>query len=188
MPSTFEIQELPDEVTIHVTEARHLKRVFLGLVVGSIAVYIFARFASGSRLLQIIVVGFCAFSMIRELLSSLRGTQVQLRVTNFDFISSGHAPGGYNPSVISRANISGIEFRVAINGGGEIPDLPRGLYVEHCENGSWNSATCVLPHIDKFQSEQVIEAICRRFPDTGTLGSTDGFESPIISLNLNRPF
>ena len=164
MSPKFEIQELPDEVIIRIAEPRQLKRVFLALFVGGITVYFFGRFMSGSRVLQITVVGLCAFSMIRELISSLRGTQVELRVNKLDFVSSGHAPGGYNPSAISRANISGIEFRVAVHGGGEIPDLPRGLYVEHSENGPWISAICVLPHIDKLQSEQIIEAIYRRFP------------------------
>ena len=130
--------------------------------------------------------GLCVLSLIRELISNLRGTKVELKVKNLDFISIGHSPGGCKPSTISRAEIYGLEYRKA-SGGGDLPDLPEGLYVEHHGGGPWNPNTCVLPHIDKSQAEHAINAILRRFPDTGTLPPSGPFEPYLTSLNLHLP-
>ncbi len=130
--------------------------------------------------------GICALVIVRDIVSALRGTAVELRVTNLEFVSSGHAPEDYRPSTIARADIYNLEYREA-SGGGDFPELPEGLYVEHHSAGLglWNKSTCILPHLDKAQTEQFIQAIYRRFPDTGKLPSTGAFEPYLTSLNLN---
>jgi hypothetical protein len=186
MPVNLQIVDLPNEVHVRVTEPRRFGKIvsfFLGTV---IAAYVFRQFISGSGALATFVVGLFAVSFIRELISILRGTDVELKANNLDFISTGHAPQGYKPSNLSRADIYGLEYRKA-SGGGDTPDFPEGLYIEHHGFGRWNPSTCVLPHINKAQAEQVIETILRRFPDTGTLPPTGPFEPYLTSLNLNRP-
>ena len=76
-------------------------------------------------------------------------------------------------------------FREASGGGDENPG-PKGLYVEH-SGILVNPVTCVLPHIDETQTEQVIQAILRRFPDTESLAPPrSAHPSDLVSLNLNH--
>ena len=185
MAVALEIREFPERLSIRVTAPRRVGRVFFAVLMGGVAACFFVYFAKGSRLFQMFVGGFCALYILYEVVSELRGTQVELRVDNLDFSSLGHAPSGYNPSIIPRADIDRLEYRKA-SGGGEEPVLPEGLYVEH-PGGFWNSATCVLPHLNQTQTEQVIEAIYRRFPDTGTLAPGDRDKSHLIALNLSQP-
>jgi hypothetical protein len=186
MPSTLEILDRPKGLLFRAREPRRTGRILLTTSAGIVAYYLFLRFSSSSKLFQIFVGIFCVFAVVRDLISALRGTDVELRVTNLDFTSTGHTPENYNPSTISRADIYNIEFRKASGGGDARPDLPSGLYVEHHAT-RWFPSTCVLPHIDKAQTQQVIEAIYRRFPDTGTLPPTGPFEPYLTSLNLNKP-
>ena len=78
---------------------------------------------------QIAICLFIAFAVVREAISSLRGTDVRPQVGNLDLISEGHAPGGYSSSTISRATVERFEYRKA-SGGGDGPDYPEGLYAE----------------------------------------------------------
>jgi hypothetical protein len=175
---------MPDGLSIHVTEPRQWWRILLNLAVG-IGIVIFFYFAKfDSYLLRIFLSGLFAASLVREILSLLRGTDVQLRITNLDFISTGRAPDSYGSSSVPRADIYFLEFRKA-SGGGEDPHHASGLYVGH-RGILRNSATCVLPHTDEAQTEQVIEAILRRFPDTSTLAPRPTEEPYLISLNLNQ--
>ncbi len=185
MAAALEIRELPQRLSIRVTAPRRVGRVFLGVLMGGVAACFFAYFANGSRLFQMFVGGLCALYVGWEVVLELQGTDVELRVDNLDFSSLGRAPGGYSPSIIPRADIDRLEFRKA-SGGGEDPVLPEGLYVER-HGGLWNTATCVLPHLNETQTEQSIEAIYRRFPDTGTLAPDDRYESHLTLLNLNQP-
>jgi len=184
MPATLEIRDTSHRLGIYARGPRNYGRLLLTLAVGAVATYFFLHGAS-SIPFQVFVVLF-SFGMVKEVIACLRGTSVQLRVGNLDLISTGHAPGGYTPSTISRADIFTLEFRKAA-GGDETPELPQGLYVEYRGGGPWQSARCVLPHIDKSQTDQTIEAVYKRFPDTGTLASTGPYESDLISLNLNQP-
>jgi hypothetical protein len=186
MSATIEIREFPKGLTIRVTESRRVGRILLTLAAGSVFMYFLVHASSSSKLFLIFIGGLCLLSLVRDIISALRGTDVELRVTNLDFISMGHAPGDYKPSTISRADIYNLEFREA-TGGGDFPDLPQGLYVEHHGGGPWNPSTCVLPNIDRAQTEQVIESIYRSFPDTGTLPPSGPFEPYLTSLNLSQP-
>ena len=122
-----------------------------------------------------------------RIISILRGADVQLHVTNLDFVSTGHSPSDYRPSTISRADVYCLEFRKADPGGGEFPDLPQGLYLEHKSSTPWNPTTCVLPHANEMQTEEVIEAILDVFPDTGTLPQSTDDKPYLTSLNLSQP-
>jgi len=125
------------------------------------------------------------FSVLSGVISSLRGTAVELLVTELDVISHGHAPEDYTPSVIARADIYNLEFREA-SGGGDFPELPMGLYVQHHGGLLHNPSSCVLPNIDQVQTGKVIEAIYHRFPDAGKLPSIGAFEPYLTSLNLSK--
>jgi hypothetical protein len=109
----------------------------------------------------------------------VRGTDVELHITNLDFISTGHAPACYKSSSIPRADIYNLKFGEAMSGDFE---QPSGLYVEH-HGILLNPTTCVLPHIDKAQTEQAMEAIYRRFPDTAHSANSEPY---LTSLNLNQ--
>ena len=182
----MEIREAPHGLFIRVREPRQMGRILFGLAVGGGAVYVFLRSAAVSKVFATLIGVIVAVSIVRVAISALRGTDVELRISNLGFISSGHAPEGYSPYTISRADIYRLEFRKS-SGGGDVPERPQGLYVEHHGLGRWDSATCVLPHIDEAQTEQVVEAIYRCFPDTGTLSPTGSFEPYLTSLNLGRP-
>jgi hypothetical protein len=184
VPATLRIREMPDGLSISVTEPRRTWRIVLTLTVG-VAFAIMFYYAKGdSYLVRLFFFGFVAVSILREIISLSRGTEVELRITNLDFISTGHAPSGYGSSSVPRADIYWMEFRQA-SGGGEEAEHPSGLYVEH-HGVLRNPTTCVLPHIDKAQTEQVIEAIYRRFPDTSTLAPSANADPYLISLNLNQ--
>ena len=184
MPATLTIREIPDGLSIHVTEPRRWWRILVNLAVGIAMVIFFYRIKFDSRLLRLFFFGLCALSLIKEIISLLRGTDVELRITNLDFISTGHAPNGYSNSSIPRADIYSLEFHKAA-GGGDEAEHPSGLYVEH-HGIIRNPTKCVLPHIDEAQTEQVIEAVYRRFPDTSTLAPSANAEPYLISLNLNQ--
>jgi hypothetical protein len=182
--ATLTMREIPDGLSIHITEPRRPWRILLTLAVG-VAFAVMFHYAKGdSYLVRIFFFGIAAVSIVREIISLSRGTEVELRITNLEFISTGHAPSGYNSSSIPRADIYWMEFRKAI-GGGDDREQPSGLYVEH-HGILRNPTTCVLPHIDKAQTEQVIEAIYRRFPDTSTLAPSTNTDPYLISLNLNQ--
>jgi len=154
------------------------------LAFASVFGHLFYR-SSDSATMRIVFGAFSAFVVIRDVIGHLRGTEVTLKVTNLDLISTGHAPDGYGPSSIPRASIYNLEFHEAIEGGEDAPQ-PSGLYVEH-QGFLRDPVTCVLPHIDKMQTHQVIEAILRRFPDTESLAPPKkGNDYDLISLNLNR--
>ncbi len=188
MPAFLGIRELSSGISVRVTESRRTGRALAILAAGTFFLYLVFRSKSDSQAYLYIVGGICALVIVRDVVSALRGTAVELRVTNLEFISSGHAPEDYRPSEIARADIYNLAYREASRGG-DFPELPEGLYVEHHRvgPGPGTTSTCVLPHLDKAQTEQVMEAIYRRFPDTGQLPSTGAFEPYLISLNLNAP-
>jgi hypothetical protein len=182
MPAKLEIEDLPQGLSFHVTEPRRMGRIIFGAAVGIAATLFFIHFSQAIPLKSAFG-GLCAFSVIRSVFSGMRGTDVRLVISNLDFKSSGYAPKDYKSETISRADIGNLEYRKS-SGGGEDQELPSGLYVER--SGSvWQYGTCMLPDIDEAQTRQVIEAIYRRFPDTGTLAPVDS-KSDLISLNLNR--
>jgi hypothetical protein len=51
----------------------------------------------------------------------------------------------------------------------------------------WDASACVLPHVGREQTEEIIQKIMDRFPDTGTLAIRQSKSSQLISLNLNVP-
>src|ERR1700734_2799544 len=104
MAADLEIRELPQRLSLRVTASRRVGRVFLAVLMGGVAVCFFEYFTKGSRLFRMFVGGLWAFYVLYEVVSELRGTQVELCVDNLDFSSLGNAPGGYSPSIIARAD------------------------------------------------------------------------------------
>lgn len=186
MPASLGIREFSSGISARVTESGRMGRALATLGAGIVFVYLVFHSTSDSRAYLEVIAGICALLIVRDIVSALRGTAVELRVKNLEFISSGRAPEDYRASTISRADIYNLEYREA-SGGGDFPELPEGLYVEHHRDGPGpgTTSTCVLPRLDKAQTEQVMQAIYRRFPDTGQLPSTGAFGPYLISLNLN---
>ena len=186
MPASLEIREVPSGISVRVKESRRKGRALAILVAGSVFLYLVFHSTDESRAYLFFVGGLCMVVIMSGVVSALRGTAVELRITDLEFVSSGHAPEDYKPSTIARADIYNLLFCEA-SGGGDDPELPEGLYVGHHRvgPGPGTTSTCVLPNIDKAHTEQVIEAVYRRFPDTGRLTRTGGFEPYLISLNLS---
>jgi hypothetical protein len=181
--AVLDIREVSDGLLIRVVEPRNIKRIILTIVVGIISTLFFLLATGGSRPLLFLLGAFLIFSLIKDLIQAIRGTDVQLHITNLDFVSTGRAPDGYRTSSIPRASIYNLFYKEA-SGGEDV--RPSGLYIEH-QGILTNPETCVLPHIDKAQTSQAIEAILHRFPDTESLAPVYARNSPITTLNLNRP-
>jgi len=186
MPASLAIRDYPTGISVRVKESRRTWSALATLVAGSVFLYFVFHSKDEPQAYLLVVGGLCVVVIVKDIVSFLRGTGVELRVTNLEFVSYGHAPEDYTPSTIARADIYNLEFREA-SGGPDGPQLPKGLYVgHHCVGpGPGTTSTCVLPHIDKDQAERAIEAIYRRFPDTGKLPVTGTFEPYLISLNLS---
>jgi len=188
MPASLETRDSPTGISVRVKESRRTWSALATLVAGGVFLYFVFHAKNEPQAYLFVVGGLCVVVIAKDIVSSLRGTAVELRVTNLDFVSYGHAPEDYTPSTIARADIYNLEFREA-SGGPDGPQFPKGLYVGHHRvgPGPGTTSTCVLPHIDKDQAERVIEAIYGRFPDTGKLLETGAFEPYLISLNLSSP-
>ena len=116
MPAILEIRENFSGLTMHVHENRRYPHIVLSLLAGAIAMYLFLRAGSGSRLATVFVGALVAVAVLGNAISLFRGTDVTLDVGNLDFRSSGHAPAGYRPSITSRADIYNLVFRKASGG------------------------------------------------------------------------
>jgi len=185
MPTTLEIREDASGIRISVAEPRRVGRALATLAAGSAFLFILVHSSSNSKAELVLFGAVLVFSVLRYVISSLCGTAVELLVTELDVISHGHAPEDYGPSVISRAEIYKLEFRNA-SGGGDFPELPMGLYVQYHGGLLHNPSSCVLPNINQIQTEKVIQAIYRRFPDTGKLPPIGAFEPYLTSLNPSK--
>jgi hypothetical protein len=180
----LELRELPGELVVRVTEPRSIRTTLLNVSGGALIILFFFHALSGPTL---ILAGVAVAAILgMQIILTFRGANVELRVTNLDFVSTGHSPSDYHPSIIPRAETHHLEFRDANNGGAEV-DLPQGLYVEHNGPEPWSLATCVLPHANRVQTDGVIEEIFRMFPDTGTLPQTGDDKPYLTLLNLSRP-
>ncbi len=144
----------------------------------------FLRRARSSDVPVPFLIAFVFLVAALEIFRALRGTRVELRVQNLDFVSTGHAPGGYFPSSVSRDDLLRLEFREA-SGGGEDREFPRGLYVEYQSDSAFETCFCLLPHIDREQTEEVIQAIRARFPEIDKLTITRPPGSGLTLLNLH---
>ena len=185
MSVTVNMRDLPDGLSIRVTEPKQSGRILVMIVTGIVAGYVLYRVPFSSSALRWLVGGTFVFGLVASVVATLRGCNVELRVTNLDLVSTGHAPEGYKASTMSRADVFRLEYRDAIKDLDAI-ERAQGVYAEHRGIGSWSASTCILPQVNRAQTEQIIEAIYQRFPDTGTLSSSAAQPTPLISLNLGK--
>jgi hypothetical protein len=186
MKCALEIREGLDGLVVHVKQSRNPSHILLTIAASVVALYFFWH-ASEPRIVQVFVACVILLLFGKDVLSKWRGADVELCVTNLDLISTGRSPSDYRPSTISRADIYDLQYREAQHGGAEFPDLPEGLYVEYSQGMPWDASACVLPHVGREQTEEIIQKIMDRFPDTGTLAIRPSKSSQLISLNLNVP-
>ena len=186
MAADLQIRDIEKGLMIRVREEGHFRWVLVNFAGAAVFLYIFLHLKSQSKLFFALVIEILAVSTIRSVFAELRGTGVELDISDDGFESKGHAPGGYLPCRILREDIYSLEFRNSC-GGGDFPELPMGLYVIHYGGSRSDSAWCVLPHIDKTQTEEVIRAIRNRFLDIDDASRAGPFNHDLISLNLNSP-
>ena len=181
----MEVSSMPGCLLVRVSEPRNRGQIALAIAAGLVFGFLLSRSSWSSPSLRLFVLGLYAISLLRGIATLFRGCKVELRVTNLDISSRGHSTDGYRPSTISRADVTLLTFREA-SGGADVPENPRGLYIEHLGMGKWKIDTCVLPQVNREQAQEIVETIYSRFPDTGTLSSSVSETSPLISLNLGR--
>lgn len=183
MSVTVDVRDLPDGLSVRVGEPKQSGRILIMITTGIVAGYVLYRIPMSSAGLRWLVAGAFFVGFVASVLAALRGSNVELRVTNLDLVSSGHAPEGYKTSSTPRADVFRFEYRDAI-GDVDLPEQAKGLYAEHKGIGSWAASTCILPQVNRAQAEQIIEAIYLRFPDTGRLSASAAQPSPLTTLNL----
>jgi hypothetical protein len=186
MKCALEIREGSDGFIVHAKQSRNPGHILLAIAASVVALYFFWH-TPGPRIVQVFVACIILLLFGKDLLSKWRGADVELCVTNLDLISTGRSPSDYRPSTIPRADIYDLRYREAQPGGAEFPDLPEGLYVEYSQALPWDASACVLPHAGREQTEEIIQKIMDRFPDTGTLAIRPSKPSQLISLDLNSP-
>jgi hypothetical protein len=180
--ATLDIRDTGEGISACVTVPIHLWRIVWEVAGGSVFIVFLTR-STMSKVLLDSLLALVVFLIVKDIVSSARGTEVELLVTAAGFVSSGHAPGGYSPGSIAMDDISNLRYRAA-EGGGDDREYPSGLYVELYRGNSWSPGKCVLPHLDEAQTNQAIEAIRRRFPDV-PFGAAE--PNGLILLNLNKP-
>ena len=185
MSVTVDVRDLPDGLSIRVTEPKKSGRIGIMFLEGIAAAFVLYFVPMSPPALRWFVGGAFVIAFLASIVVGLRGCDVGLRVTNLDLISTGHAPEGYRASTTPRADVFRFEYRDAA-GGGEGPEQPQGLYVEHRSVGTWAASICILPQVNPAQTEQIIEAIYRRFPDTGMLSPSAAQSSSLVTLNLSK--
>jgi hypothetical protein len=184
MPATLKIREDGKGLTIRVTEPRNLSRVVAAVIFGSVVVLLLLHFVADSKLLRIGIAAVALLTITRGVIDGMRGTDVELTVDNLDLYTKGFCPEGHESGSTARADVTHMEYRKA-SGGGEDQELPEGLYVERV-GSLWGGSKCMLPHATESQTNEVLEAIYRRFPDTGTLAPASApTKSHLTTLNLS---
>jgi len=185
MSTSLRIETTSSGLLVRVKASTVVWRIAVAILGGGFFSYVIVRQASFPRSADILALIFLLFAIIREIISAARGTDVELRVENLNFVSTGHAPGGYTRGTVSRDDLLRLDYRAA-SGGGDDPEYPGGLYVEYNSDSAWETRICALPHITEQQTEEVIAAIRREFPEIDKLTQGRPAHSPLISLNLNR--
>lgn len=177
MAATYEISENDKGLLITSTRSKRSFNAILSIAV-AIAFYWFTRHQSGSIWLGLIAL----LVIVEAIVEMTRGSTVQLRVTNLEFNAKGYFGGGYRPDrMIPRADVIRMEYQEERAGGKGSKYQPAGLYVKR----KW-STSCVLPGLNESQTNAVIDAIYKRFPDMPL--STDEvsfFKDEFISLGLS---
>lgn len=168
MSVTLELRDMPRGVLIRVKEPRNRGRIALALAAELGCGLYLSRLSLNSTTLRTLLWSVFVLSCWRSIASLFRGCDVELQVTNLEVASRGHSPGGYEPSTVSRADVTDLEYRDA-SGGVDVPEQPQGLYLERDGISRWNMSNCVLPQVSREQAETVIDFIHHRFPDTGAL-------------------
>jgi len=180
----FEMIETPEGFTIHVERPRSWVETILNAAACGVVTYIFIRYvpqmsAIIANSISIVVAALAGYS---------RGQprSITTTITKFEAHIVGTVSGGYRPPpYVPLADISYLEYREAVSGGGETADQPEGLWAV-----LENSSACLVPYIEKSQTEALVTAIHKRFEHI--LGSapsrSTGFSATgLIQLNLNKP-
>lgn len=153
MATQFELRETPSGLVVKSKmQNAHLHALLSGCVATSVVALVAYRFVRPPIVIVVAALGgiFGYIEIIRQRRVQLSATNLEFQTTAGDFYRSRTA--------IPRANIESLEYREERGG----PDHyePAGLYAE-LRAGS----KCILPYLDERQTQTVIEAIYRHFPD-----------------------
>jgi hypothetical protein len=182
MRPELSLEQCENGLIVRVNAPMDVLRIVLTCA-GAAVLYFFLRRTRSSDVPVPYLILFLFLLAAVEIFRALRGTRVELRVQDLDFVSTGHAPGGYSPSSVSRDDLLRLEF--GEGSGGEDKELPCGLYAEYQSDSAFETSFCLLPHIDREQTEQVIQAIRMRYPEIDKLTITRPPGSGLTILNLH---
>lgn len=186
MPAVLDVRETPDGLRIRVHKPANRALTALVLIGGAVFSFFIFHSTDGPYQYRAAIGAICILATALQLWRINRGTNVVLEVNKLDLISTGHAPGRFEPTSIARADIYQLSFKEGFTREDFGTD---GLYAEH-HGILRNAETCILPGIDAHQAEEVIAAIMSRFPDTGTLKDSKESKRPrsssLTSLDLSN--
>lgn len=158
MATQFELRATPSGLVVKTRmQHAHLHALLSGCVAASAVALVAYRYVRAPIVIVVAVLGgiFGYIEIIRQRTVQLSATNLEFQTTTGDFYRSRTA--------IPRANIEALEYREERGG----PDRyePSGLYAE-----SRAGSKCILPYLDEHQTQTVIEAIYKRFPDMPIAG------------------
>ncbi len=174
MATGFELCETPSGLIIK-SKMQHaqLHAVLSGCVSASAVAIVAYHYAPAPIVVVIAILGgiFGYIGVIRQRSMQLRAANLDFQTTTGDFFRSCTA--------IPRADIESLEYREEKGG----PDHyePAGLYAE-LKVGS----KCILAYLDEQQTQTIIEAIYKRFPDMpiSPRGAKSPFDKHITTLGI----
>ena len=151
--SRIEIVEQRDGLLVRVTPIRRKGHLAIGLLVTSIFGGLFAR--QDRWWVLLLTAGFGVIWVV-SWLSSRRPSEIRI---NEDYL----AADGKKPVRLAWAEIHSLQY----GGGGE--DEPSGFYARISR---WKSV-CVMAHLNREQTGEIIAAIHRRFPQLRMAGEIE---------------
>ena len=174
MATQFELRETPSGLVVKSKlQHAHLYALLSGCVAASAVALVAYRYVPAPIVIVVAALGgiFGYIEIIRQRTVQLSAMNLEFQTTTGDFHRSRTA--------IPRANIESLEYRE--EKGGPDHHEPAGLYAE-LRAGS----KCILPYLDERQTQTVIEAIYRRFPDMPIGGSDpkSSFDKHFTSLGI----
>jgi hypothetical protein len=174
MATQFELRATPNGLVVKskMPQAR-LRALISGCVSASVVALVAYRFVRAPIVIVVSVLGgiFGYMEIIRQRTVRLSATNLEFQTITGDFYRSRTA--------IPRANIEALEYRE--ERGGPEHSEPAGLYAE-LRAGS----KCILPYLDERQTQAVIEAIYKRFPDMPIAGrdAKSSFDKHFTTLGI----
>lgn len=158
MATQFALRETPSGLVVKSKMPHaHLHALLSGCIAASAVALVAYRYARVPIVIMVALLGgiFGYIEIIRQRTVQLSATNLEFQTITGNFYRSRTA--------IARANIESLEYREQLGGADHYQSA--GLYAE-----SRAGSKCILPYLDERQTQTVIEAIYKRFPDMPLAG------------------